>query len=128
MTVPGPARPLLTRTGPHLTPDPSRMLSRLFVPGQETLIRGESRAMAVISRVLAMSEDDVDRMLARTLDRFSGQYRDLGKALERNFGLVAHRLGGDIKVGRARRRRFSTRRSCGTRTRLAAPRATSGSC
>jgi predicted GH43/DUF377 family glycosyl hydrolase len=104
VTAPGAPRPLLTRTDLRLVPDSSRTLSRLFVPGQETLIRGESRAQAVITRVLAMSEDDVDRMLARTLDRFSGQYSDLGKSLERNFGLVAHRLGGKIKVGRARRR------------------------
>jgi predicted GH43/DUF377 family glycosyl hydrolase len=97
------AGPLLTRTQLRLRPDASRTLSRLFVPGQETLIRGESRAMDVINRVLAMSGDSVDSMLARTLARFSGQYRDLEEALERNFGLVAHRLDGDITVGHARR-------------------------
>ena len=42
--------------------------------------------------------------LARTLARFSGQYRDLGEALERNFGLVAHRLADDVTVSPARRR------------------------
>jgi hypothetical protein len=73
------------------------------VPGQETLIRGESRAMEVIDRILAMSEDEADRMLARTLARFSGQYRDLGETLEGNFGLIAHRLGSDIEVDSARR-------------------------
>jgi hypothetical protein len=48
-----PAGPLLTRTEHRLRPDPSRTLSRLFVPGQETLIRGESRATPVIDRILA---------------------------------------------------------------------------
>jgi predicted GH43/DUF377 family glycosyl hydrolase len=95
---------LVTRTEHRLRPDPSRTLSRLFVPGQETLIRGESRAMAVINRVLAMPEDEADRALARTMARFSGRYRDLAETLERNFGLVAYRLGGDIEVGCARRR------------------------
>jgi predicted GH43/DUF377 family glycosyl hydrolase len=85
-------------------PDASRTLSRLFVPGQETLIRGESRARAVIDRILAMSEDEVDRTLARTVVRFADRYRDLGDTLERNFGLVAHRLGGNITVGSARQR------------------------
>ena len=74
------------------------MLCRLFVPGQETLIRGGSRAMAVIDRVLDLTEDEVDRTLARTLARFSGRHRDLGGTLEHNFGLVAHRLGGEIRV------------------------------
>jgi predicted GH43/DUF377 family glycosyl hydrolase len=100
----GPAGQLLTRAQLLLRPDPSRTLSRLFVPGQETLIRGESRAMTVIDRVLAMSEDEVESTLARTLARFTGQYRDLAETLEGNFGLVAHRLGSEIEVDRPRRR------------------------
>ena len=101
----GPGHPgaLLARTRHRLTPDPSRVLDRLFVPGQETLIRGGSRAMAVIDRVLDLTEDEVDQTLARTLARFSGRHRDLEETLERNFGLVAHRLGSEIRVGRARR-------------------------
>jgi predicted GH43/DUF377 family glycosyl hydrolase len=94
---------LLTRTPHRLRPDASRTLSRLFVPGQETLIRGESRTMAVIDRVLELSEDDVETTLARTLARFAGRYRDLPGTLERNFQLVAHRLGSNIPVGPARR-------------------------
>ena len=61
---------LLTRTPHRLQPDASRTLCRLFVPGQETLIRGESRAMAVIDRILDLSDDEVERTLARTLTRF----------------------------------------------------------
>jgi predicted GH43/DUF377 family glycosyl hydrolase len=94
---------LLTRTQHRLTPDPSRTLCRLFVPGQETLIRGESRAMVVIDRVLGLSEDQAERTLARTLARFSGRHRDLAGTLERNFRLVAHRLGSNIRIERARR-------------------------
>jgi len=94
---------LLARTQHRLTPDASRVLGRLFVPGQETLIRGGSRAMAVIDRVLDLTEDEVDRTLAETLARFSGRHRDLGQTLEHHFGLVAHRLGGEIRVGQARR-------------------------
>jgi predicted GH43/DUF377 family glycosyl hydrolase len=85
-------------------PDASRVLSRLFVPGQETLIQGDSRAKVVVDRVLAMSEDQVDRTLARTTDRFGGRYRDLAATLEGNFRLVAHRVGGEIEVTGARRR------------------------
>ena len=94
---------LLARTQHLLKPDASRVLSQLFVPGQETLIRGESRAMAVIDRVLDMSEQEVGRTLLRTLDRFAGRYRDLQGILEHNFGLVAHRLGAETMIGDARR-------------------------
>jgi predicted GH43/DUF377 family glycosyl hydrolase len=103
MKDPGYPPRLLARTQYRLRPDVSRTLCRLFVPGQETLIRGESRAMTVIDRVLDMTEQEVDRTLARTLARFSGRHRDLGETLEQNFGLVAHRLGSEIRVGRARR-------------------------
>jgi predicted GH43/DUF377 family glycosyl hydrolase len=94
---------LLQRTPHRLRPDASRTLGRLFVPGQETLIRGEPRVMSVIDRVLDLSEEDVETTLARTLARFSGQYRDLAGTLERHFQLVAHRLASNIRLGRSRR-------------------------
>jgi predicted GH43/DUF377 family glycosyl hydrolase len=103
MKDPSSAGRLLTRTQHRLRPDASRTLCRLFVPGQETLIRGGSRAMAVIDRVLELSEQEAERALARTLARFSDRHRDLAGTLEHNFGLVAHRLGAEITVGRVRR-------------------------
>ena len=59
--------------------------------------------MAVIDRILELSEQEVERTLAQTLARFSDRHRDLAETLEQNFGLIAHRLGAEIKVGRARR-------------------------
>jgi predicted GH43/DUF377 family glycosyl hydrolase len=97
-------RRTLARTRHRLLPDASRTLSRLFVPGQETLISGDSRAKAVIDRVLAMTEDEVCRTLARTRARFAGRYRDLDSTLELNFALVAHRLGSQTGVSTARQR------------------------
>ncbi len=94
---------LLTRTAVLLEPDSSRSLCRLFVPGQETLIRGESRAMAVIDRILDLTDEEVESVTSRTLARFSAGYRDLAATLESNFRLVAHRLGSEMRVGPARR-------------------------
>ncbi len=95
---------LLVRTGCQLTPDASRTLCRLFVPGQETLIQGKPRARAVIDRVLALSEQEVEQTLARTLARFSDGHRDLAGTLERNFDAVARQAGAEIRTGTARRR------------------------
>jgi predicted GH43/DUF377 family glycosyl hydrolase len=104
VTPPEGAAGLVTRTELRLRPDPSRTLARLFVPGQETLIQGQSRATVVINRVLAMSEAEAERILARTLDRFGGSYRDLAEILDRNFALVANGAGGDMRVSAARMR------------------------
>ena len=103
MASAGPASGLLTRTEHRIRPDPSRTLPRLFVPGQETLIQGESRATPVIDRILDLTKQDVEQTLARTLARFSDGYRDLPQTLEDNFRLVAHRLGAGREMPRARR-------------------------
>jgi predicted GH43/DUF377 family glycosyl hydrolase len=95
---------LLTRTPHWLQPDSSRILSRPFVPGQETLIRGESRATPVLERILKLPEDEVERALARTVVRYSSRYRDLAATLDAHFQLISHRLGSDMAVSEARRR------------------------
>jgi predicted GH43/DUF377 family glycosyl hydrolase len=59
--------------------------------------------MAVIDRVLELSEEAAETTLGRTLARFSGHYRDLAATLDQNFEQVAHRLDSTIRVGRARR-------------------------
>lgn len=59
--------------------------------------------MAVIDRVLDLSEEDTATTLGRTLARFSGHYRDLAATLEQNFHQIAHRLDSTITVGRAQR-------------------------
>lgn len=90
--APGSLAALVTRTDVVLRPDPRRVIAKLFLPGQEMLIAGESRATAVIRRVLAMSQPDVTATLAATLAAFSGRHRDLERTLEAHFVLVAHRL------------------------------------
>jgi len=94
---------LVTRTEHRIRPDPARTLPRLFVPGQETLIQGESRATPVMDRILGLTEQDVEQTLARTMARFADGYRDLPQTLEDNFRLVAHRVGAGREIGRARR-------------------------
>ena len=93
----------LARTSNRLLPDPSRTLTRLFVPGREALIHGESRALPVLERVMAMDDDAVVAALRRTMADYSTRHRDLRGLLEHNFGLVAHRLGEGVDVGRDRR-------------------------
>jgi predicted GH43/DUF377 family glycosyl hydrolase len=94
---------MLTRTPYWLKPDATRTFGRLFVPGEETLIQGESRAQVVIDRILGLTDSQAQLALTRTLARFSDRYRDLTATLERNCQLVALRLGREMTAGSVRR-------------------------
>jgi len=93
----------LTRTPIELNPDPRRVITRLFVPGQEIIAGGGSRAAAVVKRILAMTDCDVTEALQRTLADFSSRHRGFTDTLERHFDLVAHRLGSRATLTGERR-------------------------
>jgi predicted GH43/DUF377 family glycosyl hydrolase len=101
--IPGSTAALAVRTDLVLRPDPRRVITKLFLPGQEMLIAGESRATAVVRRVLAMSRADVAATLAATLDAFGSRHRDLAQTLEAHFILVTHRLVDHDEISTDRR-------------------------
>ena len=83
---------LVRRAAVKLQPDTSRVITRSFLPGQEMLIHGISRAESVIERLLAMSEEDVSRILTATQASYSGRHPDLRSTFREHFDMVAHRL------------------------------------
>jgi predicted GH43/DUF377 family glycosyl hydrolase len=93
----------LTRTPLQLNPDPRRVITRLFVPGQEILTEGGSRAAAVVERILAMTDCEVTQALESTLAAFSSRHRGFSDTLEQHFDLVAHRLGSRPALSGERR-------------------------
>ena len=98
-----PTEAWVRRLSPQLGPDPRRVLARLFVPGQEMLADGESRAGGVIDRILALSDEEVATTLEATLASFAGRHREFETILEEHFDLVAHRLGARIDLSEERR-------------------------
>ena len=86
-----------------LRPDPSRVLGRLFLPGQELLSTGKSRADAVIARVLSLDEDEAARVLADTVAGFAHRHHDLVGMFREHFDLVAHRIEGASDLSTTRR-------------------------
>ena len=89
----GTAGPTLVRRGAvELQPDAGRVIARSFLPGQEMLIHGISRAESVMERLLAMSEPDVSRTLTATQASYSGRHPDLRSTFREHFDMVAHRL------------------------------------
>lgn len=87
---------LVTRSPQRLTADPSRVITRLFVPGQEGFESQDSRAGAVLKRILALDEDEVRWSLDDIITRFDGRHRDLVGTFHRHAGELADRLDSDI--------------------------------
>ena len=93
----------MTRLPLRLRPDPRRVITRLFLPGQEIMGNGESRAAGVIKRILALSDEDVAQAVDEVLTEFGGRHRQFRSTLEDHFELVAHRLGAGVTPSPERR-------------------------
>jgi predicted GH43/DUF377 family glycosyl hydrolase len=77
-----------------LRPDPSRVVARLFLPGQELSTGGPSRSSEVLRRVQSLTDDEVDVELGTLRADFGSRHRDLDSTWEDHFALVEHRLPG----------------------------------
>jgi predicted GH43/DUF377 family glycosyl hydrolase len=86
----------------RLAADRSRVITRLFVPGQEGFERQDSRAGAVLARILALDEDEVCASLDDVLTRFDERHRDLVGTFRRHAREVADRLDRATDLSDAR--------------------------
>ncbi|HXO55248.1 MAG TPA: glycosidase, partial [Mycobacterium sp.] len=93
---------LATRDPQRVAADPARVITRLFVPGQEGFELQESRAGVVLKRILALSDDDVLSSLDDVIIRFDGRHRDLVGTFRRHARELADRLNPDIHLTDAR--------------------------
>ena len=93
---------LVTRSPQRLEPDPSRVITRLFVPGQEGFEHQDSRAGAVLERILALDEEEVRTSLDDVLTRFDRRHRDLGSIFRSHARELADRLDAEAELSDAR--------------------------
>jgi predicted GH43/DUF377 family glycosyl hydrolase len=93
----------LRRTEIDLSPDPTRVVTRFFVPGREEVGPGDSRAGPVIDRLLRLSEEEVERAVADVTERFSGRHQDLQHLLFEHADMVNVRVDTDAPLSKARR-------------------------
>jgi predicted GH43/DUF377 family glycosyl hydrolase len=93
---------LVTRLPQRLTADPTRVITRLFVPGQEGFELQESRAGVVLARILALDEAEVRAALDSVVVRFDHRHRRLADAFRRHAHELADRLEPGIKISEAR--------------------------
>jgi predicted GH43/DUF377 family glycosyl hydrolase len=83
----------LVSRDPHLiAANPARVITKLFVPGQEGFELQESRAGVVLERILALTDDDVLSSLDDIIVRFDGRHRDLVGTFRQHALELADRL------------------------------------
>lgn len=94
----------IKRTRHRLLPDARRVLAKPYVPGEEALLPGVSRARLLMSRILAIPEFQLPALNADILDRFESRHHGFGQMLERQFELVAHHLPEGARISAERQR------------------------
>jgi predicted GH43/DUF377 family glycosyl hydrolase len=93
----------IKRTQCRLTCDARRVLAKPYLPGEEAILPGESRANLLMSRVLAIPEHQVRSLNAELKRRFAQRHHDLQRIWERHFDAVAHWVPTDVEVSAERR-------------------------
>ena len=76
----------------RLMPDSSRVVTRMFVAGQEDFGSRESRASKVIERVMLLSEDEVCDALDQVYNRFVERHDEITMGLELHAQRIASRM------------------------------------
>ena len=94
----------IERTQHRLLHDTRRVLAKQYLPGEEVILPGESRAQLLMTRVLAIPDDKVLDLNADVARRFAGRHHDLNRILDRNFDAVAHYVPGAATLSAERRR------------------------
>jgi predicted GH43/DUF377 family glycosyl hydrolase len=97
LSAPARLSAVVTRRDVWLRPDPSRVITRLFVPGEE-LPSGDSRASPIIERILAISEEATTVLLEQILAGFGSRHHDLLGVFEEHFDLVRARVGEGLDL------------------------------
>lgn len=94
----------VVETGIVLRPDPGRVIVRFFVPGNEDVRPGDSRAAPVIERILRLTEDQCTATMTDVYNRFDDRHPFLDETFDRHAALVGQRLDLSKVMSRQRRR------------------------
>jgi predicted GH43/DUF377 family glycosyl hydrolase len=95
-------KPISISRRARFLPDPHRVITKPYLPGEQVFPDGQSRAKVVITRILAMPESEVVSTLSATQQQFAGRHIGLNTTLERNYALVADHIDhpGDLSPER----------------------------
>jgi predicted GH43/DUF377 family glycosyl hydrolase len=93
----------IKRTRHRLLPNARRVLAKPYLPGEETLLPGTTRAHLLMGRILAIPESQVHATYAEVVKRFESRHHDFEALLDHHFQLVAEYLPADTRLSDARR-------------------------
>jgi predicted GH43/DUF377 family glycosyl hydrolase len=93
----------VTRTDVRFLPDSGRVITKLFVPGDQVFPDGRSRIELIVDRILAMPDDELESTLAAAYQSFIDRHVDLRGTFEGNFGAAARRIRISAEIGPERR-------------------------
>jgi len=93
----------VARTRHRLLPDARRVIAKPYLPGEDGVATGDSRAGLLMKRAMAIPEADIAALLDPILADFSGRHLGFAGVLERHFDLVAHHLAPGPSLSRERR-------------------------
>lgn len=85
---------MIKLTSHRLEHDPSRVIAKPYLPGEEIAPGTGTRASLLMGRILAIPDAEVGPVLEQTLARFRARHRGFEEILERHFELVRHHAGG----------------------------------
>lgn len=94
---------LVRRSPDRLRADQGRVITQLFIPGQEGFDQLESRSSIVLGRLLALDDDEVQLAFNDVVARFDGRHRDIFETYGRHADELADRLDPDIQLSLTRR-------------------------
>jgi predicted GH43/DUF377 family glycosyl hydrolase len=75
-----------------LTPDPTRVISRPYIPGDHGPVGGHTRVQRIIGQVLALPGEAAAATLAGVRRDYAGRYEDLEAVLQTGFDEVSRRV------------------------------------
>lgn len=85
------------RIAKKFQPDHSRVIIKPYVPKEEDRIKG------LVSRVLNMSEEQVEKTLERVVTNFSNRHKNIWNAFDCNYAHAEKFIPNDIKISDNRR-------------------------
>lgn len=89
------------RLDAELRPDPTRVIARLFLPGEEHHAT-RSRTSEVVDRVMKLEETEAEQLAAQLIVDFAGRHRNYEDLLRRHASIVGARLGEAPELSTAR--------------------------
>lgn len=88
----------VTRLPIRLLPDPSRVITRQFVPGEENRLR------EIVERLLAISESEVATLVLKLENSFRPMHPDIDGVFLENFEIVTRLLSNAGQLSETRKR------------------------